>query len=208
MRRSRPALCAPSGRARNSNSETAHSTESPTPVETPSGHTRPHPADTRFARAIEAGRRQKERETMIGICGDHCLYCPRYVATQNGGAKALEEVKELWVRLGLRDPAFPPPDMVCLGCRPENKCAYSDIRACVQRKRIENCGLCRAYPCGLLNAVFEKSEKLRSHAARVCTPEEMDALRKAFFSKRQNLDRMRFGKNEDQGKQKNCRQGG
>ena len=29
---------------------------------------------------------------MIGICGDHCVYCPRHVATQNGGAEALEEV--------------------------------------------------------------------------------------------------------------------
>jgi hypothetical protein len=56
------------------------------------------------------------------------------------------------------------------------------------------------HPCGLLNAVFEKSKKLRSRAARVCTPEEMDALRKAFFSKRQNLDRMRFVKDEDKGK--------
>jgi hypothetical protein len=137
---------------------------------------------------------------MIGICGDDCLYCPRYVATKNGGAKALEEVKELWVRLGLRDPAFPSTDMACLGCRAENKCAYSEVRACVQGKGIENCGQCQGYPCGLLNAVFEKSEKLRSHAAWVCTPDEMDALRKAFFSKRQNLDRMRFGKDEDQDK--------
>jgi hypothetical protein len=56
------------------------------------------------------------------------------------------------------------------------------------------------YPCGLLNAVFEKSEKLRSHAVRVCTPKEMDALHKAFFSKRQNLDQMRFGKDEVKGK--------
>jgi hypothetical protein len=56
------------------------------------------------------------------------------------------------------------------------------------------------HPCGLLNAVFEKSEKLRSRAAWVCTPDEIDALRKAFFSKRQNLDRMRFVKDEDKGK--------
>jgi hypothetical protein len=133
---------------------------------------------------------------MIGICGDDCVCCPRYVATQNGSAEALEKVKELWVRLGLRDPAFPPQDMACSGCRPENRCAYSELRACVHGKGIENCGLCQVYPCGLLNAVFEKSEKLCSHAARVCAQEEMEALRKAFFSKRQNLDRMRFGKDE------------
>lgn len=136
---------------------------------------------------------------MIGICGDNCNYCPRYVATQNGGPKELEEVKELWVRLGLRDPDFPPQDMACFGCSPENKCAYSEIRVCVYGKGIENCGLCQAYPCELLNAVFEKSEKLRPHSTLVCTTKEMDSLSKAFFSKRQNLDQMRFG-HEDKGK--------
>jgi hypothetical protein len=136
----------------------------------------------------------------IGICGDNCLHCPRHTAAQNGGAKELEEVKELWVRLGLRDLAFPAQDMACFGCRPENKCAYSELRACAREREIDNCGLCKGYPCELINAAFEKSEKLRSHAARVCTPGEMDALHKAFFSKRQNLDQMRFGKDEDKGK--------
>jgi hypothetical protein len=135
----------------------------------------------------------------IGICGDNCLYCPRYVATQSGGTKELEEVKELWVRLGLRDPDFPAYDMVCFGCKPENKCAYSEIRTCAHGKGIENCGLCQVYPCELINAAFGKSEKLRSHAARVCTPKEINLLHKAFFSKRQNLDQMRFGKDEVKG---------
>jgi hypothetical protein len=137
---------------------------------------------------------------MIGICGDNCFYCPRYVATHNGGDKELEEVKELWVRLGFRDPAFPPQDMACFGCRPENNCAYSEVRACAHWRGIETCGLCQAYPCELLNAAFEKTEKLRFQAVRVCTPKEMDALNKAFFSKRQNLDQMHFGQDEDKGK--------
>jgi hypothetical protein len=82
--------------------------------------------------------------------------------------------------------------MACSGCSPENNCAYSEVRACAYEKGIENCGLCQVYPCKLLNAVFEKSEKLRSHAARFFTPKEMDAFHKAFFSKRQNLDRVHF----------------
>jgi hypothetical protein len=137
---------------------------------------------------------------MIGICGDNCHYCPRYVATQNGDARELEKVKELWVRLGLRDPSFPPEDMACFGCGPENKCAYSKVRDCAHGKGIGTCGPCQAYPCELLKAVFENSENLRLRAARVCTPKEMDALCKAFFSKRQNLDQMRFGQDEDKGK--------
>ncbi|WP_298272967.1 DUF3795 domain-containing protein [Geobacter sp.] len=133
---------------------------------------------------------------IIGVCGDNCSLCPRYLASQNGDVKELEEVKELWVRLGLRDPAFPPQDMACYGCKPENNCAYSEVRACACGKGIKNCGLCQVYPCELLHAVFEKSEKLRSHAVRFCTPKEMDALHKAFFCKRQNLDRVHFDRDK------------
>jgi hypothetical protein len=125
----------------------------------------------------------------IGICGDNCLYCPGYLATRSGEAEELEKVKELWVRLGLRDPAFPARDLACYGCAPENNCAYSELRACVYEKDIETCGVCEAYPCRLVGAVFEESEKLHSHCESVCTPEEMESLRKAFFSKRQNLQR-------------------
>jgi hypothetical protein len=134
---------------------------------------------------------------MIGVCGDHCLCCPRYVATQKGDAEALEKVKEWWVRLGLRKPGFPAEAMVCVGCRPENKCAYPELLACASMKEVENCGQCQEYPCRLLDPVFENSEKLHAHAARVCTPDELEMLDKAFFSKRRNLDRIRFGKDED-----------
>ena len=41
--------------------------------------------------------------TMMGICGDDCLYRPRYLVTINGSNKEMEEVKELWVRLDLRE---------------------------------------------------------------------------------------------------------
>jgi len=132
----------------------------------------------------------------IGICGDNCSFCPRYIATQNRSAKELEKVKELWVRLGLRDLSFPAQDLACFGCKPENKCAYSELRACAREKGIDNCGLCAAYPCKLINAAFEKSEKLRSYATRVCTLEEMDMLHKAFFSKKQNLDQIHHNMNE------------
>ena len=134
--------------------------------------------------------------TTLGICGDDCLYCPRYLATQSGKAEELEKVKELWVRLGLKDPAFPAQDLVCCGCTSENKCAYSELRACVYKKGIESCWLCEAYPCHLVSAAFEKSEKLCSQSALVCTPEEMELLRKAFFSKRENIEKKRSEEQE------------
>ena len=133
---------------------------------------------------------------IIGICGDNCIYCPRNIATQTKSAQKFDEVKELWVRLGLRDPAFPAQDLVCSGCKPENKCAYPEVRTCVYEKEIENCGFCRVYPCELINVVFERSEQIYAHATQVCTSNEMDALKKAFFSKRQNLDQARLNANE------------
>ena len=125
---------------------------------------------------------------MIGICGDNCAYCPRYTATQNGRKIEMEKVKELWVRLGLRDHDFPAKEMACHGCIPGNNCAYSDLCTCVIARAHKNCGFCDEYPCNLLNRVFDKSEKLKSLAATVCTQEEMDMLYKAFFSKKEYFD--------------------
>jgi hypothetical protein len=126
----------------------------------------------------------------IGVCGDNCSYCPRYVAAQNGSVNELEKVKQLWVRLGLRDPAFHARDLACYGCKPENRCAYPELRACAHEKGIDNCGLCEKYPCELTNDAFERTEELRSRAIRICTSQEIDTLCKAFFSKKENLDRI------------------
>ncbi len=127
---------------------------------------------------------------IIGICGDDCSYCPRYIATQKGSFEELSKVKELWVRLGFRDPDFPVQGLACFGCRPENNCAYNEVRECAYGKGIDNCGLCQGYPCEFINAVFEKSENLQSYASRVCASEELDVLTRAFFSKRKNLDQI------------------
>ena len=125
---------------------------------------------------------------MNGVCGDNCTYCPRYTATQNGGKIELEKVKELWVRLGLRDHDFNIKEMACHGCIPQNNCPYPDLCKCVSGKAHENCGFFFFFSCKLLNKVFDKSEKLESFAAKVCTREEMDTLKKAFFSKKEYFD--------------------
>lgn len=128
--------------------------------------------------------------SLIGVCGDNCSYCPRYIATRTGKAEDLDEVKELWGRLGLRDPALPAQDLVCFGCKTESPCAYPELRDCAREKRIDHCGLCDTCPCKRIEAAFKKSEDLRTYATRVCTPREMDVLTKAFFSKQQNLDQI------------------
>ena len=128
---------------------------------------------------------------LTGICGDDCSYCPRYLATQKNNIRVLEEVKELWVRFGLRTPNFPIEKMSCHGCQPENECAYSELRNCIHSKGVRNCGFCNQYPCEIIEAVFATSEKFKLQARQICNQAEMALLNKAFFSKREYFDQIR-----------------
>jgi hypothetical protein len=123
----------------------------------------------------------------IGACGDHCDFCPRYHATQSNNQIALEKVKELWVRLGLRAPFFPAGELVCFGCKPDNVCAYSALRDCVMDRNIENCGFCSAYPCKIVVDVFGKTEQWALNHMQKCTKEEYEVLHKAFCQKQIHL---------------------
>jgi hypothetical protein len=133
---------------------------------------------------------------MIGICGDSCVDCPRYKAAESGNAEDLEDVKAWWVRLGLREADFPAAEMACGGCRPENACAYPEIRDCAQSRKLKNCGLCGDYPCGLVAAAFEKTAAFHVRAAAVCAQEELDILERAFFRKRHILDWIHLERDE------------
>ena len=124
----------------------------------------------------------------MALCGDNCDSCPRHIATLKADPAALEEVKALWVRLGLRSADFPAEEMACSGCNPEGRCAYRELCACVKNRAVENCGFCHDYPCGLINRAFEASDRLKARAEKVCTPEEMAALEQAFFSKKACFD--------------------
>ncbi len=126
----------------------------------------------------------------IGVCGDDCSYCPRYIATLSGNIEELEKVKELWVRLGWREESFPARELVCKGCSPEVKCAYPELRNCTYEKKIPNCGLCDEYPCTLVNAAFERTKRLTSNARSVCNLKEMAILNKAFLHKKRTLDKI------------------
>ncbi len=126
----------------------------------------------------------------IGICGDNCAFCARYIANKSGRITQLQKVRDLWVRLGLREPGFPAEEMACGGCLPENNCAYAELRACVAAKSIENCGLCAEYPCQIMSSVFQKTDDFKYRAEKVCSQAEMEMLNKAFFSKKAYFDRI------------------
>jgi hypothetical protein len=79
-------------------------------------------------------QRNRKLKTMIGICGDNCSLCPRYLATQDGSAGELEKVKELWVKLGLRDPAFPAQGVGCgnTSRKPASESKHPSSRSALQ----------------------------------------------------------------------------
>ncbi|MBN1782709.1 DUF3795 domain-containing protein [bacterium] len=128
---------------------------------------------------------------MTGLCGDQCTHCPRYIATQTGCPAGLEKVHELWVRLGLLDDEAPVMQIKCRGCNHESGCVYPELCDCVREKEVRNCGFCASYPCALIENVFEKTSVFRIHASDRCTPEEMEVLEKAFFSKQKYFEHIR-----------------
>ena len=83
----------------------------------------------------------------LSYCGDDCNLCPRYIAAQSNSIEKLKEVAALWKKAGWRESIVPPEEMACNGCRTVKWCRYDDIRKCAKEKRIDNCGLCRDYPC-------------------------------------------------------------
>jgi hypothetical protein len=102
--------------------------------------------------------------------------------------KELEKVKDLWVRLGLREPSFPAKDLICNGCQPENKCAYPEIRTCAYEKGVSSCGLCENYPCQRIKEVFGRTEIWKTKSLANCSSEEYELINKAFGLKKKYLD--------------------
>lgn len=66
----------------------------------------------------------------MGVCGDMCDYCPRYIATQSGSVEKLKEVAVLWFKAGARSGVMPAEEMACLGCSPQKAWSgYREIKA-------------------------------------------------------------------------------
>ena len=126
---------------------------------------------------------------LLGVCGDDCDCCPRYIAAKNNDRRQLEAVLALWVKLGWRDAATAPEDMRCSGCSFNNKkCAYPEQLRCASARRLGNCGECNDYPCAMALRAFQRAEDLAKDCQRQCSKEEYQTLRDAFFRKKKNLD--------------------
>ena len=125
----------------------------------------------------------------LGICGDNCGLCPRYIATQSGDEEKLKEVAGLWKRLGFREVMVSPEEIACHGCSPDIKCAYPQQRECALAKNLENCGRCDDYPCEMALHAFSFTASSAKSWKHRCSESEYRSLEEAFLRKKEYLDR-------------------
>ena len=126
---------------------------------------------------------------IIAACGNDCSACPRYV--KKPYEKTDEELRhtaELWAKIGYRDHVVTNEEISCTGCKPTNWCRYNVV-GCCNDKGIENCSLCNDYPCDNIKECFRITKSFEPMCKNVCTDEEYEKMKKAFFEKEENLNR-------------------
>ena len=122
-------------------------------------------------------------EERITLCGDNCIYCPRYNAKSYD---ELEKVAELWYRIGFRDKIVSNDEIKCDGCSSHKKCTYNLVE-CTHNHKVEKCNMCNEFPCDKINDMLKRSKEYQKKCREVCSEEEYKTLEKAFFDKENNL---------------------
>lgn len=121
----------------------------------------------------------------ITLCGDNCIYCPRYNARTDD---ELKRVAELWYKVGWRDKVVSNEEIQCTGCSSHKQCTYRLVD-CTKEHGVEKCSQCGEFPCEKIDDMLKRSEQYRRICEKVCTKEEFALLEKAFFDKENNLKR-------------------
>lgn len=128
---------------------------------------------------------------ILAACGNDCSACPRYKAHPYGKTEEqLHSTAELWMKIGYRDHIVTNEEISCMGCSPENWCRYKVIGCCTE-KGTDNCSQCGEYPCANIKECFEVTKSFEPKCREVCTAEEYEQLKKAFFEKEKNLNEER-----------------
>ena len=124
---------------------------------------------------------------IIAACGNDCSVCPRYnKAPYVKTEKELHHTAELWLKIGYRDHVVTNEEISCYGCKPENWCRYKVVK-CTMEHGVETCGKCPEYPCGNIKECLEVTKSFEPMCKKMCTDEEYEIMRKAFFEKEKNL---------------------
>ncbi len=126
-------------------------------------------------------------DRILAACGNDCGSCPRYLPKTDD---ELRRTAELWEKIGYRDHIVTNEEISCNGCTPENWCRYK-IVCCAAERKIDNCGECPDYPCVKILSCFKATDAFAPACRKACGRDEYETLRKAFFCKRENLDKIR-----------------
>lgn len=133
---------------------------------------------------------------VIAACGNDCSACPRYTAHPYEKTEVeLSHTAELWMKIGYRDHICSSEEISCSGCKPENWCRYRVVGCCAEIG-IATCAECLSYPCKNLEECFAVTASFAPACRRVCTEDEYESLRKAFFEKERNLRELRSQRKE------------
>lgn len=124
---------------------------------------------------------------ILAACGNDCSLCPRYnVHPYEKTGNELRNTAELWYKIGYRDRVVSNDEISCSGCKPENWCRYHVVRCC-QDKGIQNCSECAEYPCDNMRECFIVTLSFALKCRGICSDEEYEQMKKAFFEKEKNL---------------------
>ena len=130
-----------------------------------------------------------ENAKVLAACGNDCAACPRYIAhPYEKTEEELHHTAALWFKIGYRDHVVTNEEISCTGCKPENWCRYHVVKCCEDRG-IKTCTECGEYPCANMKECFEVTKSFEPICKKVCTDEEYEQLKKAFFEKEKNLSR-------------------
>ena len=124
---------------------------------------------------------------IVAACGNDCTSCPRYVShPYEKTEEELRHTAELWMKIGYRDHIVSNEEISCTGCKVENWCRYNVVKCCVG-KGLKTCADCIEYPCANIIKCFDVTKSFEPKCREVCTDEEFEQLKKAFFEKEKNL---------------------
>ena len=125
----------------------------------------------------------------VAYCGDNCEACPRYIATINCSKEKLIEAMNLSKKVGWNLEKNDPEEFKCQGCQDIEICEYN-VKECCIEKNLDNCGQCYNYPCSRIERAFEITHGYAEKFTHILTPEEYNVYYKAYFLKKENLDKI------------------
>lgn len=97
-------------------------------------------------------------------CGLNCSECPVLIATKTEDSKLRADTAEIWS--SYFDKRLNPEELYCDGCKTKHGklfgwCHECPVRLCVEKREIECCADCQAYPCKNIEQIHEINPKAK-----------------------------------------------